>query len=263
MQITITNEDIEYAEKILLPANKHFDEERRNFITNLDTIDLQAVPGSGKTTALLAKLIILEKKMPFPDGSGVLILSHTNTAVEEIQSKLQTIAPKLFNYPNFVGTIQSFTDTFLALPYYAHVHKTHPYRIDDDIYFEQCELALKYKYSRWKWFSYRTYKVQMATLLTAQIDQDGCAKCINGLKNLECDIAKEIAKFKYDNVKKGLLTYNDAFEFANFYIHDNPRIVTIFQKRFKYVFVDEMQDMHSHQIKLLDELFYTSGWNSQ
>ena len=145
MQITITNEDIEYAEKILLPANKHFDEERRNFITNLDTIDLQAVPGSGKTTALLAKLIILEKKMPFPDGSGVLILSHTNTAVEEIQSKLQTIAPKLFNYPNFVGTIQSFTDTFLALPYYAHVHKTHPYRIDDDIYFEQCELALKYK----------------------------------------------------------------------------------------------------------------------
>ncbi|AAS12137.1 MULTISPECIES: UvrD-helicase domain-containing protein [Treponema] len=259
MQITITNEDIEYAEKILLPANKHFDEERRNFITNLDTIDLQAVPGSGKTTALLAKLIILEKKMPFPDGSGVLILSHTNTAVEEIQSKLQTIAPKLFNFPNFVGTIQSFTDTFLALPYYAHVHKTHPYRIDDDIYFRRCELALKYKYSSLTWFSYRPHKVQMTTLLTAKIDQNGCAKCINGLKNLKCSTAIKIAQFKYDNVKKGFLTYNDAFEFANFYINDNPRIVSIFQKRFKYVFVDEMQDMHSHQIKLLDALFYTSG----
>ena len=47
--------------------------------------------------------------------------------------------------------------------------------------------------------------------------------------------------------------------FANFYINDNPRMVSIFQKRFKYVFVDEMQDMHSHQIKLLDALFYTSG----
>lgn len=259
MQITITNEDVEYAEKILLPANKHFDEERRNFITNLDTIDLQAVPGSGKTTALLAKLIILEKKMPFPDGSGVLILSHTNTAVEEIQSKLQTIAPKLFNFPNFVGTIQSFTDTFLALPYYAHVHKTHPYRIDDDIYFRRCELALKYKYSSLTWFSYRPHKVQMTTLLTAKIDQNGCAKCINGLKNLKCSTAIKIAQFKYDNVKKGFLTYNDAFEFANFYINDNPRIVSIFQKRFNYVFVDEMQDMHSHQIKLLDALFYTSG----
>ena len=259
MQITITNEDIEYAEKILLPANKHFDEERRNFITNLDTIDLQAVPGSGKTTALLAKLIILEKKMPFTDGSGVLILSHTNTAVEEIQFKLQTIAPKLFNFPNFVGTIQSFTDTFLALPYYAHVHKTHPYRIDDDIYFRRCELALKYKYSSLTWFSYRPHKVQMTTLLTAKVDQNGCVKCINGLKNLKCSTAIKIAQFKYDNVKKGFLTYNDAFEFANFYINDNPRIVSIFQKRFKYVFVDEMQDMHSHQIKLLDALFYTSG----
>lgn len=259
MQITITNEDIEYAEKILLPANKHFDEERRNFITNLDTIDLQAVPGSGKTTVLLAKLIILEKKMPFPDGSGVLILSHTNTAVEEIQSKLQTIAPKLFNYPNFVGTIQSFTDTFLALPYYAHTHKTHPYRIDDEIYRKQCEFVIGNNSLHLYWLEKKQPDTQMTILLTAQIDQDGCAKCINGLKNPKCSTAKAIAKFKYDNVKKGFLTYNDAFEFANFYINDNPRIVSIFQKRFKYVFVDEMQDMHSHQIKLLDELFYTSG----
>ncbi|MFC1240061.1 UvrD-helicase domain-containing protein [Treponema vincentii] len=51
--------------------------------------------------------------------------------------------------------------------------------------------------------------------------------------------------------------------FANFYINDNPRMVSIFQKRFKYVFVDEMQDMHSHQIKLLDELFYTSGYTDE
>lgn len=263
MQITtITNEDIEYAEKILLPANKHFDEERRNFITNLDTIDLQAVPGSGKTTALLAKLIILEKKMPFPDGSGVLILSHTNTAVEEIQSKLQTIAPKLFNFPNFVGTIQSFTDTFLALPYYAHVYKTHPYRIDDDLYYERCRFAIEHKSLHLNWLERKRPETQKTTLETAQIDQSGRPKYIQGLQN-DTNTAKAIAKFKYDNVKKGLLTYNDAFEFANFYIHDNPCIVTIFQKRFKYVFVDEMQDMHSHQIKLLDELFYTSGYTDE
>jgi len=55
-----------------------------------DFLGIMGTTGSGKTTALLAKLIILEKKMPFPDGSGVLILSHTNTAVEEIQSKLHS-----------------------------------------------------------------------------------------------------------------------------------------------------------------------------
>jgi superfamily I DNA/RNA helicase len=88
-EINITDDDIRYAEKILLPANKEFDEERINFIRNLETIDLQAVPGSGKTTALLAKLIILERKLPFQDGSGILVLSHTNAAIDEIKEKIQ------------------------------------------------------------------------------------------------------------------------------------------------------------------------------
>mgnify|MGYP003488220458 CR=1 FL=1 len=56
MQIEISNDDIEMAERILLPCGCHFDEERRIFIKDLSTFDLQAVPGSGKTTALLAKL---------------------------------------------------------------------------------------------------------------------------------------------------------------------------------------------------------------
>ncbi|MCH7770718.1 MAG: hypothetical protein IIA49_06840, partial [Bacteroidetes bacterium] len=76
-QIKITNEDIVYAENILLPKGKLFDIERHDFIKNLDTIDLQAVPGSGKTTALLAKLLILENYMPFDNGSGILVISHT------------------------------------------------------------------------------------------------------------------------------------------------------------------------------------------
>jgi len=78
---------------------------------------LEAVPGSGKTTALLAKLLILERKMPFENGSGILVLSHTNTAVDEIKNKLEKVAPKLFKFPNFIGTIQSFVDTFLTKPY--------------------------------------------------------------------------------------------------------------------------------------------------
>ena len=82
--INITDEDILFAESILLPTGKIFDEERRIFIRNLDTIDLQAVPGSGKTTAVLAKLLILERKLPFEDGSGILVLSHTNAAIDEI-----------------------------------------------------------------------------------------------------------------------------------------------------------------------------------
>ena len=83
--INITDADIEYAENILLQEGKTFDEERRSFIRDLNTLDLQAVPGSGKTTALLAKLVILEKHMPLKSGRGILVISHTNAAVDEIK----------------------------------------------------------------------------------------------------------------------------------------------------------------------------------
>ena len=115
--INITDDDISYAEQLLLPAGKTFDPERVDFIRNLETIDLQAVPGSGKTTALLAKLVILERKLPFADGSGILLLSHTNAAIDEIKEKIQKHCPSLFSYPNFIGTIQSFVDDFLAIPF--------------------------------------------------------------------------------------------------------------------------------------------------
>ena len=115
-KIQITNKDIQYAEKALFGRRGFFDQERKDFIKNLDTVDLQAVPGSGKTTALIAKLLILERYMPFKDGSGALVLSHTNRAVDEIREEIVKYCPKLFSYPNFVGTIQSFVDQFLAIP---------------------------------------------------------------------------------------------------------------------------------------------------
>jgi superfamily I DNA/RNA helicase len=97
--IEITDEDIDYSENILLPKGKDFDDERRDFIRNLSTIDLQAVPGSGKTTALLAKLLILETKLPLSDGSGILVLSHTNAAVMKLKKEFINTAQNFFVIP--------------------------------------------------------------------------------------------------------------------------------------------------------------------
>ena len=110
----IKNEHIKEAENLLINGNKFDNEERIPFIKNLNSCDLLAVPGSGKTTVLLAKLYCLSKHIPFKDGSGILVLSHTNAAVEEIERHLKRHCPNLFEYPNFVGTVQRFTDEFLA-----------------------------------------------------------------------------------------------------------------------------------------------------
>ena len=52
--------------------------------------------------------------MPFEDGSGICVLTHTNVAIDEIKTKLGSKADILFKHPNFFGTIQSFVNKFLA-----------------------------------------------------------------------------------------------------------------------------------------------------
>lgn len=278
--INVTDEEIAYTENILLSNGQCFDEERLIFIKNFDTIDLQAVPGSGKTTALLAKLLILEKHLPFENGAGILVISHTNSAIDEIRSKIAIFCPKLFSYPNFVGTIQSFVDTFLAIPYYANHFKRNLFRINDERYNEKIEkifgwsisgfTAQEQKNARYflmgKNCKY-TYRFGLKNGNFVLLDD------ING-KTLKIEkpkkgeqwsdfnqsdknkIEKWLFAFKYKILKDyGVLHYDDAYLLANIYLKKFPHIIKIIQTRFQYVFVDEMQDMDKHQHDLLEALF--------
>ena len=60
--IEITDDDIDWIEALLKDIK--FDRCRRNIIKNLESVDVQACPGSGKTTVLVAKLAILSKNGP-------------------------------------------------------------------------------------------------------------------------------------------------------------------------------------------------------
>ncbi|MEJ8598820.1 UvrD-helicase domain-containing protein [Riemerella anatipestifer] len=289
-EISITDEDILYAEKILLPEGKSFDSERREFIKNLETIDLQAIPGSGKTTALLAKLVILETKLPLSNGGGILVLSHTNAAIDEIKYKIEKFCPKLFTYPNFIGTIQSFVDSFLAIPYYTTKFKKKPLRIDNEVYEEEIEKRLtqlrRYSFelnpdSFKKIYSIEKSNPSVFYNIRFAINENEIIllKNLNGKKlNVEkprgrtkpenyqdyLENEKEILykwfyDFKCSIMEKGILHFDDAYFLAERYLYEIPKIKNIIQKRFPYVFVDEMQDMDNHQYNLLEKLFYNNG----
>jgi DNA helicase-2/ATP-dependent DNA helicase PcrA len=237
---------------------------KRAFITNFNTLDLQAVPGSGKTTALLAKLLILEKKLPFEKGSGILVLSHTNAAIDEIKDKIAKHCPRLFSYPNFVGTIQSFVDGFLAVPFYLQLFKKKPVRIDNEIY----EEFAKRKYgampnSAAKSWLIRQYDPE-SIFLKMRYDTDfNLLKKMNGDILLrasgQSDTYKQLCRYKNELMHSGLLCFDDAYNLAELYCKGYPEIINILQRRFKYVFVDEMQDMDVHQNNILEKLFYADG----
>lgn len=266
VQINITAKDIAYAEGILLSESHHFDDERRKFIKNLETIDLQAVPGSGKTTVLLAKLLILEKHLPFEDGSGVLVISHTNAAVDEIKNRIAKFCPKMFSYPNFVGTIQSFVDLFLAIPYYANTYRKKPYRIDNEIYDEKVK---KYydnlpQYGMKGWVDRKSDPLIFLQKIRFDNDKNLIPKLDKSkkdfeLKNNTTPTYQSLTKMKEDLLERGYLHFDDAYFLANIYLRKFTQIKNLLQHRFRYIFVDEMQDMDNHQYDLLENIFYNNG----
>lgn len=263
-EINISDDDIHYAEMILLPAGKEFDDERKTFIRNLNTIDLQAVPGSGKTTALLAKLIILERKLPFSDGSGILVLSHTNAAIDEIKEKIQKYCPKLFSYPNFIGTIQSFVDEFLAIPFYIQKYKKKPNRIDNEIFNEVATIRFNNlpNSGAKNWLMRQHDSENLFKNFRFDIDlnlTNGMNGAINLKSSSNSTTYQTFKTIKLQILKSGILNYDDAYFLAEVYLKKIPAIKSILQKRFAFIFVDEMQDMDIHQYNLLEKIFYDEG----
>ena len=274
----VTDPDIAYAEQVLFGRVGVFDAERITFIKELNTCDLQAVPGSGKTTVLLAKLLILERYLPLESKHGILVISHTNAAVDEIRSKIAVHCPKLFSSPNFVGTIQSFVDRFLAIPYYIRLLKKKPYRIDDEIYNEKASQfsnvfltgfsspeqnnAKAYLNNNRNAATIRLSPASPDDLLTAKYmgtalsvkkPRSTPAKDWNAAEKAR--VLEWLMLFKLRLVSDGYLCFDDAYWLASNYITEFPRIIDILQQRFAYVFVDEMQDMDQNQYDLLETLF--------
>lgn len=255
-QIAITDDDIRYAETILLSQGETFDAERIAFIKNLNTTDLQACPGSGKTTCLLAKLLILGKYFSTADNGGILVLSHTNAAINEIKNKLSKHTPELFQYPNFVGTIQSFVDYFLAIPFYVQKFGHQPNRIDNEIFNERiwepkiAEEWLNKQYDKTEFL--RNLRFDIDSNLITEID--GEANKFR-LKNKESTTYKALHSMRSKLMEEGYLCFDDAYYLSEMYLKYFPKISDLIRLRFTFIFIDEMQDTDNHQVSILDKIF--------
>jgi hypothetical protein len=272
----ITDHEIRRAEKLLLPVDCSFNEERRDFLRCMESRDVVACPGSGKTTALLAKLLILSSRMPFPDGRGVCVLTHTNVAIDQIKQKAGTASQILFRHPNFFGTIQEFANKFLALPAYVERFGQRSIRMDEDLYeavswkafldeglqnngFISNQLDKKSKKLPWR----DRIPIKVAYFKDLRFDFDGdhihyCRgdtgrRILRGDRNSPS--YQDIHRAKYGLLEKGYMRYQDAFPLALWYLQNNPCLSFAFDERFAFVFIDEAQDTNEVQISMLDKAF--------
>lgn len=260
MQINISNKDIYWAERILLPTGEQFDEEQKAVIKCFETKDICACPGSGKTMALLAKLLILSQHMPLKNNRGICVLTHTNVAIDKIKSHTDFAFGKLFNYPNHFGTIQSFVDKYLAIPAYIDKFNRRLLFIDIEKYFDKMERLRKYLGRKTNAFCYRSgqknYPYSLKFNNFALDHNNICQKLSLDLN----DVSQKLIYDKLFELKKrilldGILNYDDAYFLAVEYIRKYPNLRNLISKRFAYVFIDEMQDTNATQSELFNNIF--------
>ncbi len=226
-----------------------FDEPRRAMLKSWD--DVQACPGSGKTTLVAAKLLILVNKWSV-SHQGICVLTHTNVACDEIRERLQKhpAGYKLTSYPHFIGTIQEFINKYLALPYLRSKGFS-PVRVDDDA----CVNAM----SNFINIGTKNYlENKRSSLIDLKISHSDGELNIPAFKKVSASPTYKNLKNAFVNrANNGLFFYSEMYYFAKTCLSNSPDLVDSIRKRFPIVFIDEMQDTQKFQDDIINSIFET------
>lgn len=316
-----TDEELKIAHDILLKGKKPFDSTKVIIIKEDSSCYVQACPGSGKTTTLLAKLIILANKMPLPEGKGICVLTHTNVAIDEIKAKLGTKADVLFRYPNFFGTIQTFLHKYVTAAALHYFYGSQITYVDDEMsnaVFLKKYYKLPIRESKLRGLIFKRTTLKEHTINAAEIEALGGVDMLtaanvikkkkrvdkyifqlkgynwsqiprkyrssiqtkgNSIQNslilsfrvdwnsnkiitdsgsirVDSPSGTEYMKIKEEMFREGILSFQDAYDLAFRYIREKKLNFSRFSdKRFKYLFIDEVQDCDGLQVDLIQKIF--------
>jgi DNA helicase II / ATP-dependent DNA helicase PcrA len=240
------------------------------FLASTNSCDVQAAPGHGKTTLLVAKLALLSRCWN-SRAQGVCVISHTNAAREEVEKKLakHPAASAFLSYPHFIGTVTAFIDRYIALPYLRGLGWS-VHRIDDEVFAAA---------ARAKWQSKQALvnyaRINNGTNRRA-IEEEFVSK-LSLSPDFECDIGITpqrlcvrhrhrqpgptspsgiaLEELKAELVNDGYYRFCDLTTLAIQAVRKCPAVVERLRKRFPFVFLDEAQDTNGEQLTLLNDLF--------
>lgn len=240
------------------------------FLSATGSCDVQAAPGNGKTTLLIAKLALLSRAWRLK-GRGVCVISHTNAARDEIEQKLAThpSASAFLAYPHFVGTVTAFIDRFIALPY-ARGLGLPIHRIDDDVF---TAVAL----SRWRtkptllrtsranggrnrrgveeWVTALEIAADAAWGPGERPERVKIRRKVPRQPGGHTDSGRELEELKAEIIADGIYTFADMTALAEQALERCPRLISALRRRFPLVLLDEAQDTTGRQLDLLDRVF--------
>jgi DNA helicase-2/ATP-dependent DNA helicase PcrA len=255
----IVDADINWAcEQLRLPTATFFEtvgsENRRHALKSLGRLDIAACPGSGKTTLLVAKLAILAEKWPYK-SHGICVLSHTNVARNEIESRLGHTSggQRLSGHPHFIGTIHGFVNEYLAIPWLQS--KGLPVRMIDD------EVCLA---RRWFTLPYNTRfaleKAGGSSEMLRVKDPDfgvgdipwGKSKSPLGTTTATYQAIRAACQ---KSAQDGFYCHDEMLMWAHDLLGKQSLVTRALRNRFPLLFIDEAQDTDDEQAQIVDKAF--------
>jgi DNA helicase II / ATP-dependent DNA helicase PcrA len=240
------------------------DASHSDFLANTGHCDVQAAPGNGKTTLLVAKLALLSRTWT-SHHKGICVISHTNAARTEVEyliSKHPTAA-RLMAYPHFIGTVTAFVHQYLALPYLRGLGWS-VRQIDDDAFAAEalrCYPSFRALRDQAKLASMTVEKwvtdLDLHPDFEDEIAQSESLKVRKrkGQHGAHTLCGKALAKLKAEMVRRGLYRYADMTALAQRALRATPALADRLRARFPLVILDEAQDANGEQLNLLEHLF--------
>ncbi|NUU61259.1 ATP-dependent helicase [Paenibacillus agri] len=213
---------------------------------------VRACPGSGKTYTVAARLAHRMSNWNSPN-MGIAVLSFTNVAWKEVGRKLNDNSGSVVSYPHYLGTIDSFINKYIFLPF-GHLimecnkrpilvgepHGTWSggnYGRDYDQYFDCTSLNIN------------------ADIISTTTDMTkfhfGWKNNIDGSGNKH---VKNIRNVKEKFWKLGYATQADANYFSLKILEQYPNISRSIAIRFPEMIIDEAQDTSEIQMSIIDQL---------
>ena len=258
----ISSEDVAWACHVLKLPHTAFSGEdgndpRLGVIRSLDSLDVEACPGSGKTTLVVAKLAILARHW-VERRRGICVLSHTNVARRELETRLGSTPEgrRLLSYPHFVGTIHGFVNEFLALPWLRS--KPYPIRvIDDDV----CLRRRWYKLpSRTRFALENNGRDEQVVRMAATDFSVGDVPWGKGRTlGTGTETWQALQRACRESCEEGYFCHGEMFLWAAEMLDRAPQMGEALRERFPLLFIDEVQDASEQQSALLFRLFKDGG----
>lgn len=254
--VSLQVEDL--AELTSLARDLDFDDdERRRTLLENGSRDFNAVPGSGKTSLLAAKLLLLAKKWPHA-RRGICVLSHTTVAREEITRRLAETAEgaQLLSYPHFIGTIHSFVNQFFAMPMLRSLGQQIDV-IDDSVFAEKALARLQFhQFSKLRFY---LAKQKNGDDIVSSLFYRTAARTVeaesSALPGAHTASYKSLVDLKTQLTNQGIFRHRDMFAYADLALETCPHLVDVVHRRFPMVFIDEMQDTSCDQESFLNRIF--------